>query len=135
MIRNEQINIEDVRKKLSNKDYENKLPYPSSSGLLKDTYVFDENLSVKANKEMVEKHNDEIKNKKKEYKEETDRLNEEFDSDVTNAIMNDYRFSEEIAQKVFSIAYREGHSSGRYEFLNWVETFGDFASDILNTKK
>lgn len=83
------------------------LPSRSSKKYLSDSYIFDENKSVKWNKEQVEKHN-------QERKDEDTKLREAYTKAIGLAnglageyLAQEYGISKEVGVKVFLFAKRE----------------------------
>lgn len=133
----EKINLSVIKERISQNYYENKLEYPSfkTHSKLKEDYVFNENLSVKKNKEMVIEHNNKIDQLKKKYKDETIKLEELFYNELILALKNEYNFNEKICQKIYSKSYKDNHSYGKLEVLNDIEELSDFVYEILNIRK
>lgn len=111
----------------------------------KEGYVFDEDKSVKWNREEVERRN-------KEYKEEQNRLIKEH-KDEWDSMINTVKFliAEELksilpgakaelihpdnlkkkADLIFTKAWERSHSYGMHEVLTEVEELVDFISDFM----
>lgn len=113
--------------------YDNKLEYPSRNKFKKLdlNYVFDENLSVKNNREKVLEHNAKIELIYSKYKDETIRVNDLFFGDIILALKNQYGFNEKVSEKIYHHAYSIGHSSGKHEVVQEVLECADFVEDIL----
>lgn len=133
------MNFEQITRNLNNDVYENVKEYPSTLNAkykkLKPDYVFDENLSVKENREMVKKHNEEIQNYTIEYYKETERVRELFHNDVVQALQDVYSFNKETSEKIYSKAYSDEHSSGRYAVSIRAEEYADFLEEVLQLQK
>lgn len=101
--------------------------------LYKEGHVFDENESVKWNKEEVIKQNEKLK---KEFN-NAKMKREDFQDDVVKHILNDYKIdnNENIANMVYNMAYEFGHSSGYREILNETIDFACFAEKIVTEIK
>ena len=121
----------DVENKLKEKEYEQKLEYPKK-GKLNSNHVFDENLSVKQNRKMVEEYNQKIDKEKEAYREEGYRLRNEFYDDILNVLMDEYSFSQKIATIVLNRANTEYSHCSREEFISQVEDLADFTQKLLN---
>lgn len=128
------MNFEKLLSNLNDGVYTNNLEYPSRSKFkkLRTDYVFDENLSVKKNREMVLKHNEEIESLYAKYETETNRINDIFYSDLIKALKNNYSFNDKICEKIFAKAYQDAHSEGKYSIIQKVEEYADFIDEILN---
>ena len=101
------------------------------TNLYEEGHVFDENKSVKWNKEEVIRKNEQLK---KEFK---NAKVENFKNDVIEYILNNYEISNNrnIANMVYNMAYEFGHSSGNREILNETIDFASFAEDIVTEIK
>lgn len=67
-----------------------------------ETYVTDEDKSVKWNKEQVEKFNSEIKANKAEALEKANNAHEEYWKTILNAVMSDLKISRDMAHTLIS---------------------------------
>lgn len=101
--------------------------------LYEEGHVFDENKSVKWNKEEVIRKNEQLK---KEFN-NAEMKREDFQYDVVKYILNDYKINnnENIANMVYNMAYEFGHSSGYREILNETIDFAIFAENIVTEIK
>lgn len=96
-----------------------------------ETHVFDEEQTVKWNREMVEKENQKRVSKMQEListknaieKEQTDLLYEEVE--------NAYGIPRKAAEKLWSKAYDDGHSDGFYRVLDIFEEYLDLFKETL----
>jgi hypothetical protein len=94
-------------------------------------YVFDENLSVKRNREMVVEHNAKVDMQRAERSTKQAELDRKLTSDVVSYIKEYYDLNERQAQMVESWVYREKHAFMSDYFAN-IDTFAEFAYDLLN---
>lgn len=126
----------EIRDKILNKEYETDMEYPKESRF-SSNHIFDEEQSVRWNREEVERRNAEIENKKDEYRKARGDKFDEFVKDVKDMLIEHYNINEnkEIADKIYNKGYEDGHSGGMYEILNIVEDYGDFAEDIIKIIK
>jgi flagellar biosynthesis/type III secretory pathway protein FliH len=123
-----------IKIKISQEVYNVQYPYPRESKLL-DGYVFDENKTVKENRLMVEKYNEDIDTKKRAYSKEEDRLSKQFENDVVEAIVSEGEFSKEAAQAIYNRAYEEGHSAGYEEVVNIADDLMQFVQEVILKNK
>lgn len=100
--------------------------------ILKDTYVFDEDLSVKKNKEMVKEHNEKAKRLEKEYWDGYHAKINEFTEDFITVIQKEINTNREKADKIYSYIYREHHSAGYREMIYYAEDIIELIKEILN---
>ena len=126
----EKMKYEDIIEKINNGDYDikntlNKKQYP-------ENYVFDENKSVKWNKEEVVRQNEKIK---KAIKSKFDGQNQ-FKRDVIQYILEHQllsgsKLNENQAEKIYKKGWEDGHSSGYHNVMIEIEDLIDFIGDIL----
>ena len=93
-------------------------------------YVFDENLSVKKNREMVEAHNEEVNKLKKEIFNKKIELLNKMREDVVEYILDCYDLNKEQAKIVESHVYADKHSYME-NYFNSIDTWADFAEKIF----
>lgn len=99
--------------------------------ILPENYVFDEELSVKRNKELVAEHNQkvvDINNKKREKQRELDK---KLTDDVVNYIIENYNLTDKQARIVEKRVYNDHHSC-MYDYFTYIDTFAEFADDLVN---
>ena len=89
---------------------------------LDNGYVFDENKSVKWNREKVREFNQNVPAEIQK--------DEEFKSDCIRAIRDDYNFGKGTANKIFVYCYAKYHSN-MYEFFDNVEDIAELMHDIF----
>ena len=134
----EKMKYEDIIEKINNGDYDikntlNKKQYP-------ENYVFDENKSVKWNKEEVVRQNEEIK---KAIKSKFDGQNQ-FKRDVIQYILEHQllsgsKLNENQAEKIYRKGWEDGHlkriatsiSSGYHSVMIEIEDLINFIGDII----
>lgn len=93
-------------------------------------YVFDENKSVKWNREQVKEFNQGVPAEIRRRKEAQIQKDEEFKSDCIRAIRDDYNFGEGTANKIFVYCYAKYHSN-MYEFFDSIEDIAELLHDIF----
>lgn len=125
----DKIDFEQVLQMTRNGEFENKVPYPNTS-FLKEGDVFDEEKSVRWNKEQVTIYNDGIKNQRKEYKRGETEAHKLFTNSLISAIMNDTGLSLEKAEIIYEKAYSDGHSGGYEDIISYAVELCDLLSKI-----
>lgn len=130
------IDYDDVRQKLKDGEYDCKVKYPSREDFPKypENHVFDENLSVKANREMIATENAKYDNAFRGYRVSQAAAEKRFNDDLNAAIMND-GVSLKTAEMIFGRAYEDGHSGGMDEVINGAECLTNFALDIIEAEQ
>lgn len=111
--------ITDIHKDYNEGVYKNNFPFPER--FLREGTVIDEEQSVKWNREMVVQKNNELKQQREDYDNESARLSEQLHNDMVQAIMEEYDFNEAQASKIYSYAYSEKHSSMSDVFTYAIE--------------
>ena len=120
-----------IREKIENNSYKPTRTYPTVRKY-SDNHIFDEDKSVKWNKEEVVRRNAELAAEMDAYRKEQSAKFREFENDVSEMLVTEYGIpNKAIADKIVSKACEEGHSSGRYEILNYAIDYADFVEDIL----
>ena len=99
---------------------------------LPDDYIFDEDLSVKQNREMVHNYNNSIDIRKKAYRDEANRLSRQLTEDVINYLMDEYGFIRKQAEKIESRAYEKYHSC-MSDYFSGVDDLAEFIIEIKLT--
>lgn len=123
-----------IRERLEFHYYDNISKYPSRSKFPED-YVFDEDKSVKWNKEEVKRQNELIQKEKEYYIEKSQKLQEEFENDCINSICSGYtKINKKQASLIFNYAYRKSHSGGYYNVLSTLEELEELINSILECK-
>lgn len=126
------LTIEDVLDKVKNKDYQPKVEYPiRPEGYKKENYVYDENQTVKWNREHREELEKEYQEKLKEYNNISNSKEKEFFLDLSKAIHNRYNLSIPTVELIINNSWEKGHADGYDEVINYVYEFADFAEYVV----
>lgn len=99
-----------------------------------ENYVYDEEKSVRWNREHREQL---IKEYEEEYEKYRNNLNKSRNTllnDIIIAIQNEFNFNEEQAEKIYSLAYEESHSEGINEVINKVKEISENIIEINSLK-
>lgn len=124
---NTYMNIEEIRVKYYNGDYECKMDIPHA---VKEDHVFDENLSVKRNREMTEEHNSKIRDMQRERNDKNAELRKKLRYDVILYIMNTYDMSESQAVIVEACVYNNHHSFMN-EYFDAIDEVATMVENVL----
>ena len=105
------------------------LPNSAEARLLPEAYVFDENQSVKWNKEQVQQHNKQKREKDQELREAKVKAMQEAINLAGKYLAQEYNISEKVGVKVFNFARtaREGYYN--------AEDILDYAEELCNLFK
>lgn len=121
------MDISEIRDRYNHGYYECHMDIPLK---LKDNHVFDENLSVKRNREMVAEHNRNVECMKKEKADTQNELYEQFTNDVVKYIVDSYDMSEEQARIVERFVYEEKHSF-MCDYFSWIDEVAYMVEDVV----
>lgn len=99
-------------------------------------FVFDEDKSVKWNKEQAQKNNDDYDNEVKRLKQEKIKRRDEIYAEIYKTIQEEVGFgiSEKKAAKIWEYAYDKGHSAGWYEIIINLEEIKELVKSVLDEK-
>lgn len=125
--------IQDVITNYNNGVYTYNEPRPKYQKL-QPTHVFDENLSVAKNRELVEKHNAEQKAIQDAHRDKVNYLSNLLTKDAETALICEYGLTPEQAAIINGYAYQEYHSS-IFDYLNHLYELGDLAKKLVNTAR
>ena len=98
-----------------------------------ENHVFDENLSVKRNREMVVEFNEENKRKRKEYNDLCNKMFRQMQDDVVEYIMNTYSFSKQRAEKIESFVYAAKHSC-MCDYFSYIDEIAELVDTIIEMR-
>lgn len=97
-----------------------------------DGFIFDENLPVKKNRELVQEHNNQVRDKKKEYRQLAEKLFRQLRDDVIEYIMGKYDFGKVRAQKIEEFVYASKHSY-MYDYFLYIDEIADLFYDMIDS--
>ena len=121
------MDIAKIREKYNNGDYTHK--YTILVEVSAD-HVFDENLSIKANREMIEEHNRKVREQRAENRAKQIELERQMRSDVVGYIVEQYELNRKQAEHVEQWVYGEHHSFMGDYFFN-IDELADFAETLI----
>ena len=98
---------------------------------LPDNYIFDEDLSVRKNREMVADHNQKVAELKALRQKNQALLDKQLADDVVAYITEYYDLTEYQARTVERWVYTEKHAF-MCDYFSSIDTFAEFASDLVN---
>ena len=123
--------IEDIRRDYNDGKYSCHITIPSK---LPDTHVFDENLTIKQNREMIQEHNHRVDKLKKEKMNKISELSHQLTKDVVDYIMNTYDLNEAQACIVENYVYVEKHSF-MCDYFSTIDSVADLAESLIRIQK
>ena len=107
------MDFERVLEKVKNNEYECHDDYKVVAKF-EGSHIFDENMSVKWNREEVERQNKKIDRARYQHNKNIQNCFENFHNDLVDAIIEEYGFNKQEADKIVAIAYEREHSYGGY---------------------
>ena len=119
--------IIDIREKYDNGYYRYYIYIPKK---VTDDYVFDENLSVKRNREMVAEYNQKIDDMHNEKRDNQAKLDKLLTNDVVSYIVNTYHMNREQASFVERFCYVEKHSY-MGDYFSHIDEVAEMVENVL----
>lgn len=101
-----------------------------------ENHIFDEDLSVKKNREMAIAYNEQVKEQTKRRLKARNDLRTQFFNDCVGCLIGTYgwAFHKEVAEKIVNFVWNKDYDSDR-EILYEIDKLADFVADIRDTKK
>lgn len=122
------VTIEEIRDRFKEGYYNCKIEVP---GKVRECHVFDEELSVKRNREMVDEHNAKVDKLRKEIEEKQNELYCELTKDIVEYIIENYNLNKAQAIAVERFTYSEKHAF-MYEYFSCIDTYAEFAENLIS---
>lgn len=125
---------EELLKKLDNKKYEPSTNYPKEK-IISEATILDENLTIKENKELVKKKNEEYRAKRQQWRHETKVKEVEFQNDVVDYVLTQCKHcTKKQIEKIEEYISMDGEFSSKREFLFLVEEFAQRFDELTSLK-
>lgn len=115
--------------------YDQQREYKEKHPVYRELHVFDENKSVKWNREEAQRQNELRQKELYRYQKKISAQYSNLHDAFMEYIKDEYGLSEEAAKLVYNAAYEDGHHAGYYEVLTYIATYADFANNIIKTIK
>lgn len=125
------MHIDEIKNSYNRGEYTYKVDIPKK---VKPDHIFDEELSVRRNRELAQEHNDNVDHMQRNKNRKQIELDRQLRSDVAKYIMDNYGLTEKQAYQVESFAYQEHHSS-MSDYFGYIDTYADFAFMLLEPKE
>ena len=125
------LDIDEIRVNYDKGVYTYKVDIPKK---VKPDHVFDEELSVKRNRELAQEHNDNVDRLWRDKNRIQGELNERLTYDVVIYMMENYNLTERQAKIVENFVYQHYHSS-MSDYFGYIDTFADFAFMLVEPKE
>lgn len=121
------MDIQKIREKWKNGEYHHNIVYGVK---LSSDYIFDENLSVKRNRELVEEYNANVDALKKEASLKQLELSRKLRHDVCCFITENYTLDYAAAEKIECFCSVEYHSN-MYSYFDYIPIIADLVDSIV----
>lgn len=122
--------IEEIKSRYNNGKYSCKIKFPYN---VPRDHIFDEELSVRRNREMVEEYNRKAEDARKEYHAKVCELNRKLTDDVITYIVSAYNITKNQAHIIEEYAY--DHRNSMNEYFDSIDEIADMVEKVLNVKE
>ena len=122
--------LDEIRHNWDNGHYVCHMDIPNK---LPETYIFDENLTIKENRERIWQHNQKVVEMKREKQNKNAELSRQLTIDVVDYIVENYELNRGQAAIVESYVYTEKHSFMCDYFSN-IDSVAAMAEAIITAK-
>lgn len=124
--------ISEIRARYDAGEYNYK--YEKVPAKLLADYIFDEELSVKRNRELVIEHNQKSDEISRANKAGQAALYKQLRDDIIEYLKDSYGFTDRQAQIIESFTYVEKHSF-MCDYFSGIDTFAEFAEQVLSARE
>ena len=100
---------------------------------VREDYVFDENLSVKQNREMAIEHNKNVDVMRREICERQNALSAKLTNDVVHYIIETYNVSKVVANKIERFVYNEKHAF-MCDYFSYIDVIADLVEEAIEAE-
>ena len=125
------MDIEEIRNKYYKGDYKYTVDIPAKVPLY---HVFDEELSVRRNRELAEEHNAKVDAIVAERFEKQQALDTQFTKDVVEYLVNTCELSLRQARVLESFTYQEHHAF-MSDYFSYIDIYADLAKELLTCEE
>ena len=125
------MDIKTIVEKYRNGEYNHNIKYGNK---VPENYIFDADLSVKRNREMVAEHNAKVEADRKSAYSKQAELDRKLAYDVCCYITENYNLSHTVATKIEQFCYQEKHSY-MFNYFSYIDTIAELVDDIIYMMK
>jgi hypothetical protein len=125
------LDIDEIRVNYNKGLYTYKADIPKK---VQPDHVFDEELSVRRNRELAQEHNDKVDQLWRDKNRIQHELDKRLAYDVVVYVMENYDLTERQAKIVENFVYQHHHSS-MSDYFGYIDTYADFASMLVDIKE
>lgn len=127
------INFDKLEQKMINDGYKVDIEYPKRpEGYKKEGYVYDENKTVKWNREHQAELAGEYSKKLTEYHKATNNKAAEFREDLKSALSTDYGFNGSQSDIIYNVIWEECHSEGLEYIIHSSKALAEIIKDVID---
>lgn len=119
--------IEEIKQAWNDGEYRCDIEVPAK---VKEGYVFDEELSVRRNRELAIEHNQKVDDLKKQKSEQQVKLHKKLHNDIVDCICLNYNISRSKSEKIKSFVNEHWHAN-MYDFFYYLDTVSEFVEELL----
>lgn len=121
------MSLQEIRDAYNRHEYQYDIKIPP---VLADSYVFDENLTIKENKQKIQEHNANVEAMKKEKRDKNAELSRKLTNDVIEYLIGEYGFTRKQAEKVQNYVYIEKHAF-MCDYFASIDDIATFVCEVL----
>lgn len=109
-------------------------PKPIKLHRVHSDHIFNENMSVKWNREKAAEHNAKVDMLKEQNRKEAAELSKKLQHDVCCYITENYDLDYATASRIEAFCYTEWHSC-MSDYFSYIDTVSTFVQDILHPEE
>lgn len=121
------MDINEIRKDYREGKYNFRMDIPAK---LKENHVFDADLTIKQNKEMIEEHNKKVDELRKEMRKKNVELSQKLTNDVVAYILNNYNINETQARIIEGFVYNDKHSCME-DYFSYIDIISEMVEKVI----
>ena len=125
------MSLQEIRDAYNRHEYQCDIKIPPT---LANSYVFDENLTIKENKQRIEEHNANIEALKKEKRDKNAELSRKLTNDIIEYLIGEYGFTRKQAEKIQNYVYIEKHAF-MCDYFSAIDDIATFVSEVLEVSE
>ena len=121
-------NVKEIKKVYDCGGYFSHMSIPKK---VPENHIFDKNISVKRNAEMVQEHNENVQKLKEEKRKQNNTLAKKLSADIVDYLIGEYGLKKSQAEKLESFVYNKCHSH-MPDYFAEIDEFAEVVFNIIN---